>query len=194
MRKRLNDLIPEHASGSGEPRVADHNTIRLVFSPLGAPRSRLYTDTRVISETTATRDTRRSPAADPLSRAIRRRDLYRPLPRRSVLVATASVARGLFPRFNKSPQCDKPRSAFCSKRHFVWRRNAPSFRPNGESGKKKEAAAENFRARKLRSSTLLDAAPPAAPVTLTNMLSGETQIVGVIAREEKWPVTRRRVK
>lgn len=32
-------------------------------------------------------------------------------------------------------------------------------------------------------------------VTLTNMLNGETaSSAGVIAREEKWPVTRRRVK
>lgn len=102
--KPLSDLTREHAFGSGEARVPDHNAIRLVFSPgcsrdqAGArPKNTFYT----------------SQAA-----------LYQKLSNRAIYGSSfgvASVARGLFPRFNKYPD------AVIKQRHDVRPNETPLF-------------------------------------------------------------------
>lgn len=95
MCKPLNDLTPEHAFGSGEARVPDHNAIRPVFSLW---RSRDSAGARCSSQKYRIHEP--TSAVSKLSNhAIYGSSFH-----------GASVARGLFPRFNKSPdaviKCD----------------------------------------------------------------------------------------
>lgn len=93
--KPLNDLTPEHAFGSGEARVPDHNAIRPVFSLW---RSRDSAGARCSSQKYRIHEP--TSAVSKLSNhAIYGSSFH-----------GASIARGLFPRFNKSPdaviKCD----------------------------------------------------------------------------------------